>query len=146
MQVRRSAEAEWSGSLRAGSGAISLASGVTSELPYSLETRKAEATKSTSPEELLAAAHASCFAMSLRAVLDSQDSGAQTDASVSVEATCVLRIDASGWTIAEMVLRVGIDGLSEAEIERAVQAADAKCPISAALRGNVNIVIEKAVN
>lgn len=141
-RVRRKASLNWIGSIRDGAGKLMLASKAAPDMPVSLETRKNEnAPASTSPEEMLAAAHASCFAMSVRSVLDSMVAGlpAAKDAVVDVAATCVLAIDGTSWKIEEMALSVGISGLAADRIEKVLEIADARCPISGALRGNVRI-------
>ncbi|MDT3684938.1 MAG: OsmC family protein [Pseudorhodoplanes sp.] len=79
--------------------------------------------------------------MSVRSVLDAMAAQypAANDAVVNVEATCVLAIDGTTWKIEEMVLSVGISGLAVDEIEKVLEIADTRCPISGALRGNVRI-------
>jgi osmotically inducible protein OsmC len=140
-RVRRKASVNWSGSVRAGHGAIALSSKAATDLRLSLETRKTDDAPSTSPEEMLAAAHASCFAMSVRSVLDGEGFSGRlaADAAVRVETTCVLAIDGASWKIEEMILAVGIDGLSAGDIAGVIATADTRCPISAAIRGNVKI-------
>ncbi len=141
-RLRRRASLNWIGSVKAGVGKLALASKAAPEMSVSLETRKSEsASASTSPEEMLAASHASCFAMSVRSVLDAMAAQypAANDAVVNVEATCVLAIDGTTWKIEEMVLSVGISGLAVDEIEKVLEIADTRCPISGALRGNVRI-------
>src|SRR5919197_2425246 len=64
-RVQRTAEVTWAGNVARGSGTISAATGAFAQLPYSLATRIEDPAGKTSPEELLAAAHAACFAMSL---------------------------------------------------------------------------------
>lgn len=141
-RLRRKASVNWTGSVRTGTGKLSLASNAAPEMPISLETRKSEDTPaSTSPEEMLAASHASCFAMSVRSVLDAmvEDLPAAKDAAVHVEATCVLAIDGTSWKIDETILSVGVSGLADDQIEKVIEIADSRCPISGALRGNVRI-------
>lgn len=141
-RVRRKASLNWIGSIREGVGRLTLASKAAPDMPVSLEARKNEnAPASTSPEEMLAAAHASCFAMSVRSVLDSMTAELPIvkDAVVDVTATCVLAIDGTNWKIEEMTLSVGISGLAADRVEKVLELADARCPISGALRGNVRI-------
>jgi len=141
-RLRRKATVNWIGSVKAGAGKLALASNAAPEMSISLETRKSEsAPASTSPEEMLAASHASCFAMSVRSVLDSMavDMPSAKDAVVNVEATCVLAIDGTRWNIEEMILSVGITDFAGDQIEKVLETADSRCPISGALRGSVRI-------
>src|SRR5215475_13994834 len=87
--MKRTANAQWSGDLKAGKGNISTASGVLTSTPYSFGIRFAEG-KGTNPEELLAAAHAGCFTMALSAQLGEAGLTAEsldTTATVSLEKT-----------------------------------------------------------
>jgi osmotically inducible protein OsmC len=141
-RLRRKARVNWSGPVRTVIGRLSLDSKAAPAMPISLETRKSgNAPASTSPEEMLAASHASCFAMSVRSVLDSMvaDVPAALDAVVDVEATCVLAIDGTSWLIEETILSVAISGLDEDQAKKVIESADERCPVSGALRGNVHI-------
>src|SRR3954453_304995 len=72
-RIVRNADVTWEGNVARGNGAITAGTGAFSALPYSLPTRIGEAQGKTSPEELLAAAHAGCFAMSLASELSGRD-------------------------------------------------------------------------
>jgi len=140
-RLRRKATVNWVGSVREGVGKLALASQAAPVMPISLDARKAEAAPSTSPEEMLAASHAACFAMSVRSVLDGAATkiSAAANAVVDVEATCVLAIDGTNWKIEESVLSVRISGLTQAQVSDVIETADQRCPISSALRGSVRI-------
>ncbi|WP_062358017.1 OsmC family protein [Herbidospora yilanensis] len=138
--VRRVATAAWGGALRGGAGVLTVASGATGPLPISLETRKTSAAPATSPEELLAAAHAACFAMALRGALDAVAPGTPEQA-VEVTGTCVLRIDASGWTIDAVRLDVTTRGVPRAALDAALPVAGRRCAISNVIKGNAEVTV-----
>lgn len=141
--VRRTARATWEGRLRGGSGTLALGSAATAPLPISLETRKrSDGTTATSPEELLAAAHAACFAMALRGALDAASPDTPSAAqSVEVTGTCALRIDASGWVIDAIRLEVSARGVPRDVLDAAVAVAEQRCPVSAVVRGNASVTV-----
>lgn len=145
LRVRRGAQASWVGSLRDGSGSLSLESAAAGPLQISLHTRKQHSQVSaTSPEELLAASHAACFAMALRAALASggaRTSHAKGDLVVNVSAQCTLRIEGTDWRIESMALEVDVPGIDREELAAAAAAADRGCPISHVMRGNTQISI-----
>ncbi len=94
----------------------------------------------TSPEELLAAAHAACFSMALSAGLGRMG---KPPGSLSVTATTTFDKVGDGWKVVSTVLEVvgQVPGLSGPEFESAAKAASLGCPISAALKGNVEITV-----
>ncbi|MEU8039599.1 OsmC family peroxiredoxin [Streptosporangium sp. NPDC049078] len=138
--VRRVATAAWDGALRGGAGRLALASGATDPLPISLESRKNSVAPATSPEELLAAAHAACFAMALRGALDAVAPGTPEQA-VEVTGTCVLRIDAAGWTIDAIRLDVTTRGVPRDALETAIPVAERRCAISNVVKGNAVVTV-----
>jgi osmotically inducible protein OsmC len=91
-RVQRSADVTWTGNVARGSGAISAATGAFAELPYSLASRVERPDGKTSPEELLAAAHAACYAMSLAGEL--AGAGSPPDR-LDVQATVTVRTESS---------------------------------------------------
>ena len=141
--ARRRAETEWHGSATEGSGTVTLStSGAGGPFPVSLTSRAQDADRSqTNPEELIAAAHSSCYAMALSNVLSSQDT--PPDA-LDVKARVTLDKVGEGFAITESVLTVTgtVPGLDQAAFEEAARAAEARCPVSNALRNNVEIVLE----
>lgn len=134
------AKAVWQGNLTEGSGVATLASGVAPPLPVSWPSRTEAPAGKTSPEELIAAAHAACFCMALSAGLargGTPPNTLETDAVASFEQT-----DA-GWRLTRMALSVAGDvpGVDEAGFLAAAEAAKDGCPVSNALKGNVEISI-----
>jgi lipoyl-dependent peroxiredoxin len=133
----RKASAVWKGSLKEGKGTISSDSGVLSNTPYSFSTRFENA-KGTNPEELIAAAHAGCFAMALSAQLG--NSGITPE---SLETTASLTLDKldAGWTVTKIHLDVTarIPGTDKAAFDKAAENAKAGCPISRLLNAQITM-------
>ena len=145
--VRRSATARWQGDLRAGGGELDLDSGAAPTMPFSLRARRDGSSAATSAEELLAAAHASCFAMALRGALDrAHDHGedGSDDGTVEVRATCTLRIDASGWTIDAVALEVSAPGVRSARLAAAVASAERTCAVSQLVQDRALVTVTVA--
>jgi osmotically inducible protein OsmC len=142
-RVRREAEVSWEGNVARGAGAITAAtSGVFAGLPYSLPTRIAAATAKTSPEELLAAAHAGCYAMSLANELSTAGTPPER---LVVRATCTLdEVDGVGHRIVSMdlVARARVPELEQARFEELAQTADESCTFSALVRASATISID----
>ena len=136
--MKRKASAEWRGDLKTGKGVVSTESGALSGKPYSFTTRF-ENEKGTNPEELIAAAHAGCFAMALsgepgKAGLVPQE--LKTTATVSLD-----KLDVGGWTVTESHLEVvgKIPGGSAEAFRAAAEAAKAGCPISRLLNAKITL-------
>ena len=140
----RNAEVTWDGPLARGSGVLSSGSNALEELPVTWAARTKAPEGKTSPEELIAAAHATCFTMALALVLG--EAGTPPER-LTTSADCVLAEVDGAPRITELVLRVrGRAGsLDEASFDDAVAKAAALCPVSNALRGNVEISIESAL-
>jgi len=126
--VKRTASAEWRGDLKTGKGTVSTSSGVLEKSQYSFSTRF-ENGKGTNPEELLAAAHAGCFAMALSAQL-----GAANLVPASLETTCSISLEKVGdsFSITEshLDLVARVPGASQEAFDKAVNNAKAGCPVS----------------
>lgn len=137
MKIRRKASAEWRGGLKDGKGTITTDSGVLQASQYSFGTRFEEG-KGTNPEELIAAAHAGCFAMALSMILG--QAGMTAD-SISAQATVSLEKVGEGFevTSSHLTVRAKIPGADPAAFEKAAQAAKAGCPISKLLRAEVTM-------
>lgn len=141
MATTRTAKATWKGSLFEGSGAFDLvSSGAASGMEISWPARTEEPNGKTSPEELIAAAHASCFAMAFSNLLAKNDTTAD-----QLDVTAVATFDktADGFRLTKMELSVtgSVPGIDEARFaELATQAKDG-CPVSNALKGNVDISV-----
>src|SRR5258705_1612443 len=115
--IQRTGKAHWSGDLRTGSGKISSASGALNDLPYSVPSRF-ESAKGTNPEELIAAAHASCFSMMLAKLLGDQHKTAQD---IRTSATLTLAQRGGGWKITSIrpETEASGPGLDEVTLKRA---------------------------
>jgi len=140
-QVRR-AEAVWSGDLATGSGTVSaVSSGIFRDTPVSWPARTEEPGGKTSPEELFAAAHASCFAMAFSAGLGRAKTPPER-LTISAEVTFD-KVEA-GWRVTTSNLTVTgvVPGISQEEFAKAAEAAKVGCPISQTLQGNVEINVE----
>jgi lipoyl-dependent peroxiredoxin len=143
-QIRR-ADAVWSGDLHSGSGTITnVTSGAFSDLPVTWAARTEDHGGRTSPEELLAAAHASCFSMQLSSFL--AKAGHQPE-QLQVSAEVVFRKLEAGWKVAEsrLTVRGRVPGISEAEFRSHAERAKEGCPISGALTGNVELSVQASL-
>jgi osmotically inducible protein OsmC len=135
--MKRKASAIWRGGLKNGRGNLSTESGVLRETPYSFSTRF-ENEMGTNPEELVAAAHAGCFAMAFSAELGKI--GIMPDA-ISVTATVTLDKTDAGWTVTASHLDVTakIPGADKTQVLGIANVAKLGCPISRLLRANVTM-------
>jgi osmotically inducible protein OsmC len=144
MHAESSATTSWDGTLARGSGQTTLASGVAGPLEVSWARRTERSADTTSPEELIAAAHASCYAMAFSHEL--AESGA-TPEHLDVSATVTFEIVDDAPTISRVALTVrgtatGIDADGFAKV---AAAAKDGCPVSRALKGNVEITLDAAL-
>ena len=138
-KAERRAEAAWEGNLIQGSGKIvSVGSGALGELPITWAARTERSDGKTSPEELIAAAHAACYAMAFSHTLAQAGTPAER---LLVNAVCTFEQVGAGFKITTMDLDVRgkVPGLDEAGFEKAAQQAEQGCPVSNALRNNVQI-------
>ena len=139
--AQRRAEAIWEGSLAQGAGVVTLAtSGAAPPLPVTWASRTARSEGKTSPEELIAAAHASCYCMALSGIL--ADGGTPPDR-LEVSSTVTFAQVEGGYAVQSSALdvRASVPGLDAAAFDEAAEAAKLGCPVSAALRGNVEISV-----
>lgn len=138
----RRADAVWQGSLGQGSGGVSLVtSGAAGPLPVTWASRTERSNGKTSPEELLAAAHASCYCMALSAGLG----GAGTPPEkLEVSVTVTFQEVEGGWKTGSSHITVTgtVPGIDEATFKKAAEDAKDGCPISGALKGNVDLSVE----
>ena len=141
-EIDRKAGSMWSGSTKTGSGLISTESQTLFEEPYSCETRfDGENITSTNPEELIAAAHASCFSMSLADTLEKHGyEPRETDTSATVTLT---RRD-GGHAITKMFLHIRADvpNIDGDTFQQLVVEADKNCPVSNLFRPGLKIEID----
>jgi osmotically inducible protein OsmC len=126
--MKRTANATWNGGLKEGAGSFSVASGAIKDLKFSFRTRF-ESEPGTNPEELIAAAHASCFSMALSAQL-----GERGITPEAVETACTITFE--NLTLTQSLLRTTVKakGADRAQVEEAAKAAKAGCPISKVLK------------
>ena len=138
MPTRR-ASATWDGSLREGRGNFSGESGAI-DSRYSF-ARFTDEGGGTNPEELLAAAEASCFSMALAAGLEREGA---TPTRVQTDAACTVEKVGDGFKVTTMKLtvRAEVQNVDEATFQRVAEAMTKGCPISAALHGNVDIQLD----
>jgi len=127
--MKRTANAVWNGSLKEGSGKISTQSAVLNNTKYDFTSRFGDG-KSTNPDELLAAAHAGCFAMALSLILG--QAGFTAD---SLDVTAVVNMDADKLELTEshLALKAKIPGISKDKFMECANAAKDNCPVSKAL-------------
>ena len=138
-RIERTAEAIWTGTSARGSGTIAGLSSGSFRLTYDEPTRVADPAGNTSPEELVAAAHAGCFAMSLAAELTRLRVPPER---ISVQATCVMdEVEGRGHLVvaSELDVEVTAPELDDTALEDAVRKADAGCPISTLIRGAAEV-------
>jgi osmotically inducible protein OsmC len=140
MPSPRSGSAEWRGDLRSGSGTTSVASGAFSDLKYSFKTRF-EDEPGSNPEELIAAAHASCFTMALSNVLSE---AGHVPESVSTTARVHLRQVEGAPTIAQIDLTTEgrVPGIDQQQFSDFAEKAKEGCPVSRALAGVEEITLD----
>ncbi len=141
----RTARTAWNGTLETGSGQVELSSSKVGTYEVSFPKRAAdEAGGTTSPEELVAAAHSSCFAMQFSALI--AEAGG-TPQSLEVTADVSLGADpAGGFKLTGIALKVvgEVEGLDEASFKKVAEDAKASCPISKALTG-VEITLDASL-
>jgi lipoyl-dependent peroxiredoxin len=136
----REAEVIWKGPLASGTGTLTTGSHALDELAVTWASRTERPDGKTSPEELIAAAHASCFAMALALVLGENKTPPER---MAVNAACTLdEVEgAPRITTVELAVRAQVPGLDAADLERMVGQAADLCPVSNALRGDVTIKV-----
>jgi lipoyl-dependent peroxiredoxin len=138
MATERRAEVTWSGDLMSGEGMIeSVGSGAFGPLPVSWPARAEEPGGKTSPEELIAAAHAACFSMALSGGL-AKDGHAPESLSTTATVTFV---PGTGITKVAIDVQGAVPGLDEAGFHQAAEAAKDGCPVSKALAGVPEITV-----
>ena len=140
-RIERTAEVAWDGNVARGNGAITAATGAFSELPFSLPTRIGDAEGKTSPEELLAAAHAGCFTMSLASELTSDGT---PPGRLDVHCTIVMdEVPDEGHQIvgSNVAVRAEADGVSDEALAELMQRAHEGCPFSTLL-GKAGVVVD----
>jgi osmotically inducible protein OsmC len=141
-RVQREAEVTWQGNVARGNGTISAATGAFEDLPYSLATRIEKPDGKTSPEELLAAAHAACFAMSLAGELARAGSAPEH---LDVRATVTLdEVEGGSHRIvaSELRARARVTGTDEATLQQVAEAASNGCTLSALIEASAKVTVK----
>jgi osmotically inducible protein OsmC len=138
----RTASAQWTGGLKGGTGSFKGQTGLGGS--YSFGSRFADAAGSN-PEELLAAAEAACFSMALSGGLE-KEGFAPT--SIDTSAACTIEKVGEGFKITTMKLTVKavVPGIDDAKFQSIAAATKEACPVSSALKGNVQISLEAALS
>ena len=144
MAVERTANAEWQGDLMSGSGTVSTESGAVREATIKWSSRAEAADENTSPEELIAAAHASCVLMALANGLAQAGTPAQ-----NLESKAAATFDkvGDGFRMTTMRLEIHgeVDGLDEDAFSKAAQDAKDNCPVSQALSDDVEVTLDASL-
>jgi lipoyl-dependent peroxiredoxin len=135
MATESSATTTWQGSLTKGSGITHPQSGAFQDVEVTWTSRTTRSAGKTSPEELLAASHASCYSMALANGLTQ---GGHEPEQLETTAT-VDFVPGEGVKASHLVVRGRVSGIDQSEFEQAARTAAENCPISAALKGNIEI-------
>jgi osmotically inducible protein OsmC len=137
--AERTATTTWQGDLPKGRGTVTVDSGAIGDFPVSWASRTERSEGKTSPEELIAAAHSSCFSMALSNVLAQGGQPAE-----SLDVTSAVTFDSGQVKVTEsrITIRGRVPGIDDAAFQDAVRAAEQGCPVSNALRGNVEMSVE----
>ncbi len=141
MAATRRASVTWEGDLLSGKGRVTASSsGAFKDSPVTWASRTESADGRTSPEELVAAAHASCFAMAFSFGLQQARTPPKR---LDVTATVTFDKVGAGWKVTSSALDVTgeVPGLDEAGFQKAAEAAKDGCPISGAMKGNVQLSV-----
>ena len=142
--AERRAEVVWHGNLQTGSGTFDLASsGAWTGANVSFATRTENPNGNTSPEELIAAAHASCYAMALSNVLHE---GGNDPEELRINATCVLDMGSLKITSEVLDVHGRVPGIDADGFQQAVEQADRVCPVTNALRGSAEIQVNATLD
>lgn len=138
--AKRRAEVGWKGTLEEGRGSFTVGKWMVGEVPVTWASRTSPAEETTSPEELIAAAHASCYAMALSLVLAERGTPPEN---IDVEAECTLDQTPEGFRITTIDLEVRgrVPELDAEGFRSAAERAHQVCPVSNALEGNVEIKV-----
>jgi osmotically inducible protein OsmC len=133
MAIKKHGSAVWQGKLKTGTGEVSTGSGALDAVPYGF-AKRFEDEPGTNPEELIGAAHSSCFAMALSMILEGEDLVADR-----LAATCTVSLEEKdgGFAItrAHLELSATIPGADEETFQRCAETAKANCPVSQVLAG-----------
>ncbi|MCM5704271.1 OsmC family protein [Larsenimonas salina] len=137
MSIKKYGTAHWEGSLKKGKGVVSTESGALKENPYGFNTRF-EDQPGTNPEELIGAAHASCYSMALSMILGEASLEPKR---IDTKATVTLEQDDSGFTVTAIHLETEaeVPGASQSDFDDATQKAKEGCPISKLFNAKITL-------
>ena len=145
MAAKRRADVTWQGDLMSGSGTVTAStSKAFTSLPVTWASRAESPDGRTSPEELIAAAHASCYSMALSSGLAKAGNPPQK---LEVSATVTFDKVDGGWKVVSSALTVRgwVPGIDAAKFQQQAEAAKDGCPVSQALKGNVALSVEASL-
>ncbi len=140
----RTAEVVWEGTIARGAGKVSGGSGALRDLPITLASRFQDPDGKTSPEELIAAAHAGCFTMALGSFLAGRGTPPE-----SLDVSAHVTLEVSGTpkiTSSELDVHGVVPGVDEAAFDEAAREAGEHCLVSQALHGNVEIRVRSTLD
>ncbi len=141
--AERRANVVWKGDLQGGSGTFDLASSeAVRDLPVTWASRAERPDGKTSPEELIAAAHASCYAMAFSGALAEMGNEPEE---LEINATCTFDVDQLKITTVVLAVRGRVPGLDAEGFQSAAEQAEQGCPVSNALRGSVDIQLNTSL-
>ena len=140
--INKHASAKWNGTIKEGKGSISMESGALEEQPYGFNTRF-EDKKGTNPEELIAAAHASCFTMALSMILEKNGIDPTQH---ELETKCIISLDKEGEGFAikksHLIFETALNGADQEAFEQSLQQAKEGCPISKLLDTEITLEVK----
>ncbi|MCE8019414.1 OsmC family protein [Halomonas sp. MCCC 1A11036] len=137
MSIKKTGSAVWEGSLKEGTGQVSTGSGALKDVPYSFGKRF-EGEPGSNPEELIGAAHASCYSMALSMIMGE---AGLTPERIATEATVTLEQDAGGFSITKIHLttRVRSPGADDKAFHGAAEKAKEGCPVSKLFKAEITL-------
>ncbi len=141
MALKSTGRTHWEGTLFEGSGTASIDSGAAQPMEVTWKARTEEHGGLTSPEELIAAAHSSCYSMAFSNTLAKNET---PPTSLDVTATATF-VPGEGITTMELTVVGDVDGITEEKFQELAEVAKDGCPVSQALAGNVEITLEASL-
>lgn len=142
MALKSTGRTHWEGNLFDGSGTASIDSGAAEPMQVTWKARAEDHGGLTSPEELIAAAHSSCYSMAFSNALDKNETPPK---SLDVTATATF-VPGEGITTIELTVAGNVDGISAEKFQELAEAAKDGCPVSQALAGNVEISLDASLS
>ena len=136
--MKRTATAVWNGSLKEGNGTLTAPGGALRSTPYSFSSRF-ESGAGTNPEELIAAAHAGCFAMALSAALG--EAGFKPERLEASAEVALENVPSAGWSVtaSNLTLKAKVPGIDGDKFNEIANKAKANCPISRLLNAQISL-------